>query len=209
MISGLEGKIDIIAEDFFSLKIGGGISYLIYTPASYIAKFSLGMHVKLFIETIVKEDSITLYGFFTFHELLWFKSLLKVAGVGPRVALSILSSFQIKDIKFAIENVQKEFFTSISGIGEKVATRIIHELKKEPAKISASLNAAILEKTETDITHEKMEENFSSSLKDAVSALENLGFNKSACYSVVGTILAENRNLSFADIIKRALKELK
>ena len=207
MISYLSGKIVVLGEDFIFLQTSGGVGYSVFCTSSFLAKAAINDVKELFIETIVREDAITLFGFESFKELTWFKSFLKVAGIGAKTGLSILSSFKINDIIFAIENEQKNFFTSVSGIGEKVASRIISEMKKEPKK-----NTSIL--TTTLVLNGLKEEMHSSSklendiIKDAILALEALGFARNLSYSACIKIINENKNIDLNSIIKLALKNL-
>lgn len=207
MIGYLEGKVKALGEDWLIIKTEGGVGYTVFSPATLLAKASLEQNLSIFIETIVREDSITLFGFASFKELAWFKSLLKVSGVGAKTALLILSSFQIGDIIYAIENEQKDFFTSVSGIGEKLAVRLVNEMKKEPKK-----NTQII--TSTIISNYKHEEETpqisvkSSVVRDATLALEALGFQKYASNTACLAIFNENPKIELNELIKLALKRL-
>jgi Holliday junction DNA helicase RuvA len=208
MIGFLEGEIKAIGEDFLLVKTSGGVGYVVFCPAGILAKQSLGNSTSLFIETIVKEDSITLFGFETYKELIWFRSLLKVSGVGAKIALLILSSFKINDIIFAIENGQKDFFTSISGVGDKLAVRLAGEMKKEPKKNASVLTSTLI----SNYTHEEEKAPESASfnlVRDASLALESLGFAKQNAYSVCLSAFNENPQISLSDLIKLGLKNLK
>jgi Holliday junction DNA helicase RuvA len=205
MIGFLSGKIKLIGEDFIILQTDGGVGYTVFCLGTFLAKISLKQEVEIFIETIVKEDSITLFGFQSFKELTWFQSFIKVSGIGSRTALSILSAFPINDIIFAIENAQPDFFTSIKGIGEKVATRVINEMKKEPKK-----NTAILT---TTIVAGKVEEtpqnsSISNAVGEAILVLEALGYQKPAAYKAAISIFNENPEISINDLVKLSLKKI-
>lgn len=207
MISVLEGKVDIIGEDFISIKTSGGVSYLVFALYPIISKLSIGLNIKLFIETIVKEESITLYGFMNFKDVIWFRSFVKISGIGPKLAILILSSFGLQDIIFAIENGQKDFFTSVSGIGEKVAARIVTEMKKDPTKNSIILNSTLLEH------HEAIDDSsgtiiHSEIIQDAVLALEALGFSKSSVYQIVMNLASSNQGITLHEIIRLSLKKI-
>lgn len=207
MISYLKGKIVSIGEDFIFIHTSGGVGYCVFCSSSFLAKTTLNEEREIFVETIVREDAITLFGFATFKELIWFKSFLKVAGIGARTALAILSAFKINDIIFAIENEQKNFFTSISGIGEKVASRIISEMKKEPKKNTSILTTTlVLNGTKEEIQMSGKIEN--STIQDAILALEALGFPRSTGYTACIKIINENNNIDLNSLIKLALKTL-
>jgi Holliday junction DNA helicase RuvA len=208
MIGFIEGEVKIIAEDSLVIKTSGGVGYTVFTPSTIIAKTTLNEKVNLFIETIVKEDSITLFGFLSHVELLWFRSLLKVSGVGARIALLILSSFKVGDIVLAIETQDKEAFTTVSGIGEKLAIRLITELKKEPKKNTGIRLSTTIYEYEEDVENTK-EYKTNTIIKEASLALESLGFHRSSIQNVVLKLYEENPSASLSEIIKLSLKQLK
>lgn len=209
MISSIEGKIEIIGEDFISIKTPSGVGYMVFVKTNLLSKLSILQEIKFFIETIVKEDSISLYGFETFSELVWFKSLIKVSGIGPKLALTLLSFLQVKDIISAIETEDKKLFTTVSGIGEKVATRIITEMKKEPKKNLAVITSTMLEKKEEIFDALDSKKMDSTLIADAIMALEALGFNRGSIYQVVSNVINENKSIQLQDVIKLSLKHLK
>ena len=205
MISFLHGNVIVIGEDFICIQTSGGVGYNVFCPSGFLAKITLNAEIKLFIETIVREDAITLFGFETFKELTWFKSFLKVSGVGAKTTLSILSAFKINEIIYAIESANAEFFTSVSGIGEKVATRIITEMKKEPKK-NTIINSTTL--VLNKIIEEEVQTQISNIVNECILALESLGYNRSISYKVVLAIFSENPTISLNDLIKLALKKI-
>jgi Holliday junction DNA helicase RuvA len=208
MIGFIEGRIKVITEDCLVILSTGGVGYSIFCPSGILAKKSLNDEASLFVETIVKEDSITLFGFENYKDLIWFRSLLKVSGVGSKTALLILSSFKVADIIFAIENEQKEIFTSVSGIGEKLALRLINEMKKEPKKNTAILTSTLI----SGYNHEQEKEvatTVNSIVKDASLALESLGFTRQATFGICNSIFNQNPQISLNDLIKQSLKALK
>jgi Holliday junction DNA helicase RuvA len=208
MIGFLEGVVRAIGEDFLLIQTSGGVGYTAFCPAGVLAKQSLGGTASLFIETIVKEDSITLFGFETYKDLIWFRSLLKVSGVGSKIALLMLSSFKVNDIIFAIENEQKSFFTSVSGVGEKLAVRLITEMKKEPKKNTTNLTSTLV----LNHIHEEEKPSESSTfnlVRDASLAMESLGFSRQSSYSACLSVFNENPQISLSNLIKAGLKILK
>lgn len=209
MIGFIEGDVKIVGEDFLMIQTAGGVGYNVFVTSTLLSQVSINSKVSLFVETLVKEDSITLFGFQAYQELIWFKSLIKVSGVGSRIAMLILSSFKMIDIISALENQDKEFFTSISGIGEKLAIRLVNELKKEPKKNANTMLSVSLEKLEK-VEEVKVSTSSSVSLvKDASSALESLGFAKNLAHSVALKIFTENQDITLNDLIKLSLKSLK
>lgn len=185
MIAHLKGKI--LAKQNHSLILNGGnIGYLVYTPLSILTENKEKDEIELFIHTHVREDNISLYGFKTLNELNFFKLLLSVSGIGPKIALEIISA-PPEIIKTAIFTEDIKTLTKINGVGKKTAERIVLELKN---------------KVEPEL-HEK------GNLKqwidqDAVEALINLGYSK---YQVVKTLSEIDKKITATEeIIKYFLK---
>jgi Holliday junction DNA helicase RuvA len=133
MIGKLSGIVDSIAADHAILDVGG-VGYLVHCPSSTLSRLSIGAHVSLAVETKVSDEAIRLYGFFATEEREWFRILQSVQGVGARVALSILSALRVSELERAIVLSDKAVIGRAQGVGPKLATRILTELKdKAPA----------------------------------------------------------------------------
>ncbi len=128
MIGKLTGKIEILGSDTLIIDVSG-VGYLVSVSTNTISKLENGLVASLFIETHVREDSFQLFGFLNMEEKDCFLKLNSVSGVGVRVALTILSALSPYDVSHAIASKDKEAFRSISGIGPKLAERILLELK--------------------------------------------------------------------------------
>ncbi len=140
----------------------GSVGYLVHLSTPLHEKLSEKEQVEFYIHTKVREDDISLYGFETFNELDFFKTLLNVNGIGPKLAMEILSQNPDK-VKSAIINKDLAYLSKIPGIGKKTAERIVVELKN---KVDL-----------TDIT--RIHSNLENNLQDeAVEALQNLGYQK-------------------------------
>ena len=126
-----------------------GVGYVVFCSNSTIADLSnIGEErIGLEIETIVREDQITLYGFASAIEKEWFLLLNKVNGVGPKMALGILSSISLENLSFAIASGDKAAFKPVSGVGPKLADRLITELKDKVGMIAidnvVSINSTV------------------------------------------------------------------
>lgn len=199
MIGKLTGKITDIYEDSIIIDVSG-VGYLVFLSSKSIEKISADLQATLFIETIVREELINLYGFSSSEEKKIFNLLIQVSGVGPRVALSILSYLTIDEIIHAINFKEKEYFQKVSGIGPKVAERIILELKTKISKLG------IL--TSSNISSVKSSDAMSKSIiiSDAISALSNLGISKNDANTIVSKIMNDNPDISLDDLIKTSLK---
>ena len=129
MIGKLTGFIDTTNEEYIILDVNG-VGYKVYCSTKVLNKIQESKNkVSLLVETVVKEDSVTLFGFLEEDEQTCFNILCKVSGVGNKMAIKIMSVATTSEIFYAIANEDKNVFCRASGVGPKVALRIIHELK--------------------------------------------------------------------------------
>jgi len=124
MIASIQGKITQSAENYLIVDVGG-IGYQVFVPRSFPKQVRHGETVFLRTHLVVREDSLTLYGFPQPEEVEIFGLLLGVNGVGPRLALEILSTHSPDTIRRAVVHEQEEIFQQVSGIGKKTAQRIL------------------------------------------------------------------------------------
>ncbi len=203
MIGKLKGILDKILETQIVLDVNG-VGYLVAVSSSTIAKLGEpGSSATLLIETFVREDAINLYGFASEEEKYWFMQLNKVTGVGPKVALAILSSIKPNELIIALSSGDKKLISSVPGIGPKLAERIITELKSVAAKAGFTTTSAEI----VNIKNFAKDDN-SNVIQDAALALEKLGFGRSDAFSVVSNIFSKNKESKLEDLIKSGLKEL-
>jgi holliday junction DNA helicase RuvA len=166
-----------------------GVGYLCNISINTFEKISDQKSVSLFIHTHVKEDSITLFGFYAESEKMMFELLISVSGVGPKIALSILSGIQIDELKNAILNSDIARISAVPGIGRKTAERLILELKTKVDKVKGDGEAEI-----------------PFSIKnESVMALTTLGYNNKLAEKVVRDILLAEPNTTIEDLIKKSL----
>jgi holliday junction DNA helicase RuvA len=128
MIGKLTGIVDSVSEDHAIIDVGG-VGYLVHCPTSTLSRLNVGANVSLTIETKVGEDAIRLYGFSTAEEREWFRLLQGVQNVGARVALNVLSALSARELERAVALGDKAAVGRAQGIGPKLATRIVTELK--------------------------------------------------------------------------------
>jgi Holliday junction DNA helicase RuvA len=195
MIGKLKGIVDYIAKDHIILDVGG-VGYIVFCSSLTLNKITqLGDNLSLLIEMHVREDSMSLYGFFEPEERLWFKTLITIKGVGTKLALGILSVLNPAVIANAIIAGDKAAFKQISGVGLKLAERILTELKSSEHLKSTNLALPTLDET-------------SAIMPDAISALTNLGYSRLDAHNMVHKVLATNPKASLGELIKISLKEL-
>lgn len=189
MIGKLQGKINSCFEDHIIIDVGG-VGYLVFVSAKTIHNANAGDACSLFIETYIREDKFHLYGFSSINEKLYFNLLQSVSGVGPRMSLSILSYFNPDQIQKIIHSKDKGSLCGISGVGPRLADKIILELQNRLPSVVYSQN----EKTT----------NHSS---DAIATLVALGINSYDAHSLISSALSQNASLSTEELIKIALKK--
>ena len=204
MIAKLTGIIDTISQGALILDVNG-VGYLV--QASNRTLFRIGGKgdpASLLIETVIREDAFTLFGFADAAEQEWFKLLTSVQGVGAKAGLAILSVNTPDKIALAIAAQDKAAIQAADGVGPKLATRILTELKDKAANID--LSPAPQGVSYSEIADEKPAGD-SGIDNDAISALVNLGYQRSDAFTAVTKAKAQaNDNLQ--DLIRLALKEL-
>lgn len=133
MIASIEGKfVSADAASGSIIIMVGGLGYRVYVPQTLLHR-PPGHEIALHTYLLVREDSLTLYGFDTPAELALFETLLSVSGVGPRVALAILSTLNADNLRNAVATDRPEILTRVPGIGKKTAQKILFELKDKLA----------------------------------------------------------------------------
>jgi len=192
MIAKLRGIIDQINENSIIMDVSG-VGYLVNCPDNIINKLSRKGEIdSLIIETIVREDQITLYGFKEEQEKYWFNLLLKVQGVGAKTALNTLSIFIPQELENIIASEDKVSLTQIPGIGMRGAARICSELKDKTINITSSNEGVVKNKN----------------IEDLISGLVGLGYGHSETYSVVSKMSIDDKNKRVEEMIQIALKML-
>ena len=188
MIGKLQGIVDYIGNDFIIL-MAGPVGYKVYTPE----RPTFGTNITLWIETVVREDSIRLFGFSTQNGQNMFNMLTGVSGVGPRVALAIMSTIKTDTLMSAIATGDAKTIATAPGVGKKVAEKIIVELKGKVGGASFAF----------DIT-----DNSGGTLPDLVAALESLGYRRMDIIDLAQKLVANNPNMDISKLVPMALKEI-
>lgn len=209
MIGKLSGIIDEFGTNYVILDVQG-VGYLVYASSRTLGAIGQnGDTAKLLIDTHVREDAFTLYGFADKVEQDWFRLLLSVQGVGAKAAFAILAVCPPDQLGFVIASGDKASIQRADGVGPKLAARILTELKDKAGQIDLSTNSvdspvgACVDNSKTAF----VASSGSSVDRDAVSALVNLGYPQSEAYSAV--LRAKDKaNDNLQMLIKEALKEL-
>jgi Holliday junction DNA helicase RuvA len=194
MIGYITGKV-ISKKPTRSLIDVNGIGYLVNTSINTFEKISdVGEVISLHTYLSVKEDSLTLFGFFTIAEKELFEILIGVNGVGPKLAQTILSGINAGEFKDAILHNNISRLVAIPGIGKKTAERMMIELRDKVEKVSDS------DSTLSSSTFTVKD--------DAVAALIGLGYNHKIADKAIRNLLESNSSFSLEDLIKESLKNL-
>lgn len=204
MIANLRGKVVQLDDGAVVVDVNG-VGYLVFCDGRTLGDINgLGEEVNLFIETHVREDHIHLYGFGALVDREWFRILVSVQGVGAKVALAILSVLGPAQLATTLAAQDKGPLTQASGVGSKLAQRIISELKDKVSLLAEKLS---LDGEAVSLNREGGEESMSSMRTDAMSALVNLGYQRSDAYSAVASI-SKDEDMSVETLIKISLKQL-
>ena len=191
MIGKLQGIVDYIGDGFIILLVHG-VGYKVFT-AEYLTHKST---VELWIETIVREDSIRLFGFSTLQSQDLFNMLTGVSGVGPKVALAIMGTIKSDTLISAIATGDAKTIATAPGVGKKMAEKIIVELKNKVGGASATLFAP-----DTSVSK-------SSALPDLLMALESLGYRRLDIIEMAQKLVNENPDSDVSKLVPIALKEI-
>ena len=173
-----------------------GIGYEILCPMSTFYQLSdTGSNVLLYTHLSIKEDSHTLFGFITKDEKILFRELIRVNGVGPKVALAILSHLTVGSLVECISNEDADLLAKTPGIGKKTALKLIVELQDRLDKVEFSSGV---------MTSGIVQNNNNPNAKKALEALQSLGFKAKEANSMIAAI--EDQTLSTEELIRQALK---
>ena len=191
MIASLTGKIESLNSDSAVVNVGG-VGFKVFMPTSAISSIGKpGDNVKVYTHTHVREDNISLFGFPTAEELWLFETLIGVTGLGPKLSLALLSALTPDQLTMAIASGSTDLLETVKGIGKKVASRIVLELKE---KIGAGLTISPVSGV--------AEEN-----ADVLGALTSLGYSAAEAVKAVAS-LPNDPKLKLEDKVKMALQFL-
>ena len=221
MIASLSGKLTLIGKSEIVLEVNG-VGYLLNVSSKLITSLDeIGSELTLFTDLQIRDDKIVIYGFASSKDQNIFKLLQTVQGVGPRAALSILSTLNVDELILAISSGDKVMISRADGVGPKVAGRITTELVEKVSSLNNSLFNNSISKNIPVTLQEKLNNNknsdssdFSVVAEDIISALVNLGYSRSEVFSVVMKIKKDfslnnkNKNFTVSQIVPIALKEL-
>lgn len=191
----LSGEITIIEQNLVVLDVSG-VGYAVHTSFNTLSNLEKGQKATLYTYCNIREDAFDVFGFYDIEELKFFKLLIGINGVGPKAGLSILSVASPASLALAIITGDEKLITKASGIGKKIAQRIVLELKDKVAKEKATVSSADV------LIHAPAE---SDALSEAISALMVLGYTQQEATSALAGVSADG---GLEEMIKYALKNL-
>ena len=193
MIGRLTGRLASKAPDHVLLEVGG-VGYLVHIPLSTFYDLpEQESPTSLWIHTHVREDALALFGFLTEREKALFLLLLGVTGIGPRVALTVLSGMPPSELVEALRSKDARKLVAVPGVGKKTADRMVLELSEKVANLAPETPAGEAAAVAGD---------------DVVSALVNLGYRRSEAERAVDAITRIGPPKDFGEFLKEALKRL-
>jgi len=195
VIAKLTGVIDTLSDTSLIIDVNG-VGYLVSASSRTLGSLgSPGTRATLYIDTVVREESFQLFGFETQEEQTCFRLLITVQGVGMRMALSLLSALSPLDIYQAIGAQDKTMLTRAEGVGPKLATRMMTELKDKIPETQGLMGGKVL----------SYPSSLAPQLEEAVSALVNLGYRRLEAVTALSRLESD---LSLNDLIRQGLSLL-
>ncbi len=189
MIASLHGTVESLSSEWAIINVGG-IGFQVYMPTSTLSTLgTTGKEVKLYTHFHLREDNATLYGFTSAEELGLFQTLIGVSGLGPKLAIAMLSAMNVEKLTMAIATGSADLLTMTPGIGKKMANRLILELKEK-------IGAGWIITPGAELAEENA---------DVLAALTSLGYSASEASRAVAT-LPPSSDLSLEEKVKLALQ---
>lgn len=203
MIAKLKGRVDTIGDTWMILDVQG-VGYLLSCSRQTLGNLpSKGEAAEIHVETVMKAEQLTLYGFATQTEQNCFNLLITVQGVGGRMALSILSVALPNALSQAILAQDATFFTQADGVGPKLANRVVRELKDKVGALNAGDTVGALENVVSIATDQGKDIS-----QEALSALVNLGYKRTEALQAIAEVSHGQESLTLQTVIAQALKKL-
>ena len=218
MIASLSGTLKSISKSEIVLEVNS-VGYLLNVSSKVISTLGdIGSKLSLFTDLQVKDDKIIMYGFSNQIDQTIFRLLQSVQGVGPKAALSILSALTVEELILAISSGDKAMISRAEGVGSKVASRIASELLEKVSNlnlINIEKNIDVVKSSQENLNLVNETNHIDNQvIEDAISALVNLGYNRSEVFSIVMKIKKEfslkheTNDLTVGNIIPVALNAL-
>jgi Holliday junction DNA helicase RuvA len=208
MIEFLSGTIQDLKPVGIVLDVNG-VGYGLDLPLSFVTQLTIGATCQVWVHTRVREDTLHLYGFASKADRDLFELLIQINGVGPKVAMAILSTLTVLELVQIVDQNRVDLLTEVPGIGLRTAEKVMLELK---AKLSKSAHAALLRRspgTPAAARAGATAHHTATCEEDLKSALTNLGFKDKEIAPILQVVLEESPAGQFADLLRTSLQRLK
>jgi holliday junction DNA helicase RuvA len=197
MIAFLRGRVLDKFPNRIILDVSG-VGYEVHVPLStYYEIGEVGSEVSLRVHTHVREDTLQLFGFLTPLEQLLFQRLIAISGIGPKLAVAVLSGIDSRELVVAVQRADVARLTRIPGVGKKTAERMVLELKDRLKDVAPAPEAEGAQPSTGDRLR-----------NDLISALENLGYHRPLAEKAVDASYTSDGGATFEDSLRSALREL-
>ncbi|MBQ2662517.1 MAG: Holliday junction branch migration protein RuvA [Clostridia bacterium] len=194
MFAHIKGIAEEVLNDRVTIDTAGGVGYELMCSNATLRRVKQGDTVKLFVHLHIAQDAVSMYGFISTEERAMFRKLISVTRVGPKLALSVLSTLSVSDIALAIMTENAAIFDGVSGMGRKTAARVLLELKE---KLDGDMGSAEAFSAKANVSSEITME--------ATNALMALGYDGLTASKAVSSVEEAN---SVQELITKALKEI-
>lgn len=202
MIAFVDGVVDEVRDGSLVVRVGG-VGLEAWVPASVVARAKVGSPLRLHTQMVVREDAWTLYGFDDADGLRWFQLLVGVNGVGPKLALAVLSALPRAVIAAAVVNDDPPLLAAAPGVGKRTAERIVLDLKSRlPEDLMASASGA-------EASSRSRGPVLNPEAQDAVAALVALGYREANVRATILELAAESTDAGAEALIRSALTRLR
>jgi Holliday junction DNA helicase RuvA len=229
MIGFLEGKVVHCLDNKCLIMTSGGVGYYV-SIANLKENMTQNLFLRIFISSVIRENSVDFYGFFCWEEYFLFENLIAVKGVGPKSAFHIINNLAVETITSAIITNQRKIFTSISGVGEKTASQIVLDLQSKMPAINKKMsqykmgcyeinsdvedndkNLKPLSKSKnqlkaTEENKKKETKSMMEIMEEALMGLKSLGLNEDYTLPIINKILEENSSQTSSSLVQSVLK---
>lgn len=197
MFAYIKGTLEELGEDYIVVDCSN-IGFMIMTSKNVIASVKTGEVVKVYTHLNVREDDMSLYGFINKEELNLFKLLINVNGIGPKGALSILSTLTVYDLKMAILSEDFKLISKANGIGAKTAQRVVIELK-DKIKLDDISSGFSSDDLSVDVNND--------TITEVASALISLGYSNTEAAKAINKV-SDKESLTVEQLLREALKKM-
>lgn len=207
MLGSIRGKLLGFEALTALIETGDGLGYEVEVPGSYLDQLAVGQECFLYLHHVVREDAQLLFGFHTKEERLLFREIIKLNGVGPRIAMALLSVFDLNSFVAVIKEERVNALVAVPGIGKKTAERIIIEMRDRISKLRIA--ESVISSSQDVVTAPQADEstqNDAFSCEDAIGALVSLGFKENQAMTTVRAVY--QTGMSAEQIIVAALQQL-